>query len=119
MVLAETLYYLSESGLAKLLDKLAHDNRVYLSAGEALEYHLAPAEVGGSPWQFSAVRAVEPLKSLLFAARQDVGSTEAANAPMKKATNIQSDVFFMILLLRRKHSVHSSLDGGVAVVFFE
>ena len=79
MVLAETLYYLSESGLAKLLEKLAHDNRVYLSAGEALEYHLAPAEAGGSPWQFSAVRAVEPLKSLLFAARQDVGAVQEDN----------------------------------------
>ena len=80
MVLAETLYYLSESGLAELLDKLTHDNRVYLSAGEELEYHIAPAEAAGpGPWRFSAVRAVEPLKSLLFAARQDVASDQGDN----------------------------------------
>ena len=81
--MAETLYYLSESGLAELLDKLAHDNRVYLSTGEQLDYHIAPAEASGSgAWKFSAVRAVEPLKSLLFAARQDVGSAEAENGPV-------------------------------------
>ena len=83
MALAETLYYLSESGLTELLDKLAHDNRVYLSAGEDLEYHLQPAEAAGpGPWRFSAVRAVEPLKSLLFTARQDVGSSQGNNGPV-------------------------------------
>ena len=78
--MAETLYYLSESGLAELLEKLAHDNRVYLSSGDELEYHIEPAEsTGPGLWKFSAVRAVEPLKSMLFSARYDVDSSEQDN----------------------------------------
>ena len=73
--MAATLYYLSQTGLAQLLEKLAHDKRVYLSTGEKLDYHLGPAEFPlGGPWQFPAVRAVEPLKALLFSARYDVGA---------------------------------------------
>ncbi len=74
MVLAETLYYLSDKALAELLEKLGQDRRVYLSVGEELEYHLEAAEAGpvGS-FRFSAVRTVEPLKTVLFPARQDTG----------------------------------------------
>ena len=77
MVLAATIHYLSKAALVQLLEKLARDNQLYLSAGENLNYHLEPSEASAcSSWSFPAVRAVEPLKALLFAARQDVDSPQ-------------------------------------------
>jgi len=74
MVLTATTRYLSKAGLSQLLEKLGQDNQLYLSVGEDLNYHLQTAgSVAGSSWQFPAVRAVEPLKALLFSARQDIG----------------------------------------------
>ena len=78
--MAETLNYLSNTNLAKLLNELSQDSQVYLPAGEDLDYHLQPmAKDNGCQWQFTAVRTVEPLKAVLFPARQDVEKTFAAS----------------------------------------
>ena len=74
MVLAETLCYLSDAGLAELLENLGQYKQVYLPAGQQLEYHLEEVDLDQvRQWQFTAVRSVEPLKTLLFPARQDTG----------------------------------------------
>ena len=89
MVLAETLYYLSDRGLAELLEKLGKDKRVYLPAGEELEYHLEEAgSDGGREWQFTAVRSVEPLKAVLFPARQDTGGCFEAQSENGKEQQV-------------------------------
>ena len=73
--MAETLHYLTDSSLAKLVEELAASGTLYLPLGQDLEYHLEPCKPESLPsWDFTAVRAVEPLKSLLFRARQDIGS---------------------------------------------
>ncbi len=72
--MAETLCYLNDAGLAELLENLGVYKQVYLPAGEQLEYHLEEADSDEARrWQFTAVRSVEPLKTLLFPARQDTG----------------------------------------------
>ena len=88
--MAETLYYLSASGLAELLGKLARDSRVYVPVGEELEYHTEPAEPAETvAWRFTAVRAVEPLKALLFPARQNTGAYFGAQGKNgEKLTNV-------------------------------
>ncbi len=72
--MAETLCYLSDRGLAELLGKLGEGRRVYLPAGEELEYHIEEAQAGSEGnWRFTSVRSVEPLKAVLFPSRQDTG----------------------------------------------
>lgn len=71
--MAENLYYLSEASLLALLKDLAKDSQVFLPKGENLDYNLQPADGKAiDKWDYTAVRAIEPLKSLLFAARQDI-----------------------------------------------
>ena len=73
--MAETLYYLSASGLAEQLGKLANDSRVYVPVGEDLAYHTEEAKPGSDmAWSFTAVRAVDPVKAVLFPARQNTGT---------------------------------------------
>ena len=73
--MAETLYYLGASGLAELLGKLAKDSRVYVPVGEELEYRTEALEPERDmAWRFTAVRAAEPLKAVLFPARQNTGT---------------------------------------------
>lgn len=76
----ETLYYLTDSSLAKLIQELSKKATVYLPTGEDLNYNLQPLqEQSAADWKFTAVRAVEPLKALFFRARQDIGSYFAAD----------------------------------------
>ena len=87
--MAEKLYYLSEASLGQLLEDLAQQSRVYLPVGENLDYTLEAAEAGaGKTWSYTAVRAVEPLKALLYPARQDVQSSSADQGDNGKAKQV-------------------------------